>query len=400
MGGRRDPISGLRGRGWKDCRIPRFARAPPTARRSCDSSRLRRPTRRRPRGAHNGGRRLSVPRVPRGTTGNHHHRRSQRECPPNVGGLWRGNGSPEIHGLDANAAAHSVRRRLRPGEVPTTGARAATAALVESTGPADSQVRHAPYAPNGAAHERRAAHASSTARARSRCDAVLPVLSRLRRAISRLALPRNGGGQEPGHARALARTQQPRSGRRVVRLLPARRCLAGHASCCAERGGRGRTRPSPPPRLCERVRRGVRAARAAPPGGTDRAKMHLQLRRRRPDPCESASNPGRALIESVSPRTPGRRIMDGASHGVVLMTAAADIREKLVRIYCSLSPGGRPPPDGERGELDSMAFLEFILLIEREFGIVVETTDLEEANFATTTATTTFVQHKLNGRHP
>jgi acyl carrier protein len=47
-----------------------------------------------------------------------------------------------------------------------------------------------------------------------------------------------------------------------------------------------------------------------------------------------------------------------------------------------------------------MAFLEFILLIEREFGIVVETSDLDEANFATTTATTTFVQHKLNGRHP
>lgn len=82
------------------------------------------------------------------------------------------------------------------------------------------------------------------------------------------------------------------------------------------------------------------------------------------------------------------------------MTTAGDIRERLVRIYCSLSPGGRPPPDGERGELDSMAFLEFILLIEREFGIVVETSDLDEANFATTTATTAFVKHKLNGGRP
>jgi hypothetical protein len=81
-------------------------------------------------------------------------------------------------------------------------------------------------------------------------------------------------------------------------------------------------------------------------------------------------------------------------------TTADEIREKLVRIYCSLSPGGRPPRDGERGELDSMAFLEFILLIEREFGIVVETSDLDETNFATTTATIAFLRHKLNGGHP
>jgi acyl carrier protein len=47
-----------------------------------------------------------------------------------------------------------------------------------------------------------------------------------------------------------------------------------------------------------------------------------------------------------------------------------------------------------------MAFLEFILLIEREFGIVVETSDLDETNFATTTATIAFLRHKLNGGHP
>jgi len=80
------------------------------------------------------------------------------------------------------------------------------------------------------------------------------------------------------------------------------------------------------------------------------------------------------------------------------VTVADDIRERLVRLYCSLSPGGRPPPDGERGELDSMAFLEFIMLIEREFAIIVEASDLDEANFATTTTTTAFVRHKLNGR--
>lgn len=80
------------------------------------------------------------------------------------------------------------------------------------------------------------------------------------------------------------------------------------------------------------------------------------------------------------------------------MITADEIRVKLVTIYCSLSPGGRPPPDGERGELDSMAFLEFIMLIERDFGITVEASDLDESNFATTTATTAFVRSKLNGR--
>jgi hypothetical protein len=71
------------------------------------------------------------------------------------------------------------------------------------------------------------------------------------------------------------------------------------------------------------------------------------------------------------------------------------IRETVVRLYASLVPGGRAPREGERGELDSLGFLEFIELIEREFGIVVETRELEEANFATTASTTAFVQRKL-----
>jgi len=71
------------------------------------------------------------------------------------------------------------------------------------------------------------------------------------------------------------------------------------------------------------------------------------------------------------------------------------IRETVVRLYTSLVPGGRAPREGERGELDSLAFLEFVELIEREFGIVVETRELEEANFATTASTTAFVERKL-----
>jgi hypothetical protein len=77
-----------------------------------------------------------------------------------------------------------------------------------------------------------------------------------------------------------------------------------------------------------------------------------------------------------------------------------EIRSRLVRIYRSISPGGRQPRDGERGELDSLAFLEFIVGIEQEFGIAVETRELEEANFATTAATTAYVERKLRGREP
>jgi hypothetical protein len=74
---------------------------------------------------------------------------------------------------------------------------------------------------------------------------------------------------------------------------------------------------------------------------------------------------------------------------------ADDIRSRVVRIYASLVPGGRLPREGERGELDSLAFLEFIELIEREFGIAVETRELDESNFATTAAVTAFVRGKL-----
>jgi hypothetical protein len=80
------------------------------------------------------------------------------------------------------------------------------------------------------------------------------------------------------------------------------------------------------------------------------------------------------------------------------MIDADGIRQAVIRLYSSLSPGGRPPREGERGELDSLAFLEFIVGLEAEFGIVVETCELEEANFATTASTVAYVRHKLNER--
>jgi hypothetical protein len=78
------------------------------------------------------------------------------------------------------------------------------------------------------------------------------------------------------------------------------------------------------------------------------------------------------------------------------MIDADGIRHTVVRLYTSLSPGGRPPREGERGELDSLAFLEFIVALEREFDIIVETRELEEANFATTASTVAYVRCKLN----
>ena len=80
--------------------------------------------------------------------------------------------------------------------------------------------------------------------------------------------------------------------------------------------------------------------------------------------------------------------------------AADDIRDRVVGIYRSLSPGGRPPRDDGRGDLDSMAFLEFILSIEREFEIIVDVTELDDGNFATTAAATEFVKRKLSTRRP
>ena len=80
------------------------------------------------------------------------------------------------------------------------------------------------------------------------------------------------------------------------------------------------------------------------------------------------------------------------------MSAADEVRAKVARIYASLAPGGRRLRDDERGELDSLAFLEFIVALEEEFGIVVETRELEEASFATTASTADYVRRKLAER--
>lgn len=78
--------------------------------------------------------------------------------------------------------------------------------------------------------------------------------------------------------------------------------------------------------------------------------------------------------------------------------AADDIRDRIARIYLSVSPGGRVPADDESGDLDSMAFLEFIIGVEREFGIAIDVEELDETNFATTAATTAFIRRRLLGQ--
>lgn len=90
--------------------------------------------------------------------------------------------------------------------------------------------------------------------------------------------------------------------------------------------------------------------------------------------------------------------MNDRPSGAALSTGA--IREKVVRIYTSLVPGGQTAGDDEHGALDSMAFLEFIMSIEREFEIVVEVSDLDEVNFATTAATIAFLERKLAEPRP
>lgn len=83
-----------------------------------------------------------------------------------------------------------------------------------------------------------------------------------------------------------------------------------------------------------------------------------------------------------------------------LIGSTDELRERIVRIYASLAPGGRAPREGERGELDSLAFLQFIVALEQEFAIAVETHELDDTNFATTASTTAYVQRKLNEASP
>jgi len=80
--------------------------------------------------------------------------------------------------------------------------------------------------------------------------------------------------------------------------------------------------------------------------------------------------------------------------------SATEIRDRIVQVYVSVSPGGSLPQQDGQGDLDSMGFLQFIVGIEREFGIKIDVSDLDETNFVSTDSTTVFVRRKLNGGCP
>lgn len=73
-----------------------------------------------------------------------------------------------------------------------------------------------------------------------------------------------------------------------------------------------------------------------------------------------------------------------------------DIRERIIKVYRTVSPGHRPPRADGAGELDSMAFLEFISSLEAEFNITVKLADLNETNFKTTDTTVSFIRGSLS----
>ena len=72
-----------------------------------------------------------------------------------------------------------------------------------------------------------------------------------------------------------------------------------------------------------------------------------------------------------------------------------NVAERIVSIYRRISPGGQGPKEDGRGELDSMAFLEFVALIEEEFDILIATEEVTKENFATTQTTAAYVLGKL-----
>ena len=71
------------------------------------------------------------------------------------------------------------------------------------------------------------------------------------------------------------------------------------------------------------------------------------------------------------------------------------VSNRIAEIYKQIAPDGEAPSEDGRGQLDSMAFLEFITLLEKDFGIAVAAEDVTEANFATRRTTAEYVIKKL-----
>jgi len=72
-----------------------------------------------------------------------------------------------------------------------------------------------------------------------------------------------------------------------------------------------------------------------------------------------------------------------------------NVSEKIAKVYQQVAPEGEAPTEDGRGQLDSMAFLEFVTLLEKEFGIVVGAEDVTESNFSTRRSTAEYVLSKM-----
>jgi hypothetical protein len=82
---------------------------------------------------------------------------------------------------------------------------------------------------------------------------------------------------------------------------------------------------------------------------------------------------------------------------LISMSQLDDLRTRVEKVYLPVAPGGRVPTRAGHGELDSMAFLEFLAGLEQEFGLVFDPEEITESNFATTAATVALIDAKLCG---
>ena len=71
---------------------------------------------------------------------------------------------------------------------------------------------------------------------------------------------------------------------------------------------------------------------------------------------------------------------------------------RIAGIYQQVAPDGESPAEDGRGQLDSMAFLEFVTLMEKEFDIMVGAEEVTESNFSTRESTAAFVLVKLESK--
>ena len=74
------------------------------------------------------------------------------------------------------------------------------------------------------------------------------------------------------------------------------------------------------------------------------------------------------------------------------------VSERIAGVYRQVAPDGEAPAEEGHGQLDSMAFLEFVTLLEKEFGIMVGAEDVTETNFSTRKSTAAYVLAKLESK--